>query len=178
MTEEFEYECALSGVSSEGSIPYAGDGMDDCPPGWVQVTLKRRLVNPKYVAIQQTKAGLLQMSAQQIPANVPAEARAAQMAMLSIQVEAQFHGVESETPPYLTYEEQVFISPPETNPDLLEAFNEVREGVGLEPLDGQMFFAEEEDAEDSDDGSGADEEEEEESAVAGKDEIEEIDSEG
>lgn len=152
MPDLYEYECALSGLSEEGAMSYDGDQMADCPPGWVEVTMKRRLVNPKYVAIQRTKESMIAIAAQQIPANVSEEIKQAQRAMMSIQVEATFHGIEAETPPYLTYEERVFIAPPETNPDLLEAFNEVREGIGLDKLDGTMFQDEEEQDEQSDDG--------------------------
>lgn len=174
MSDEFEYECALSGVTEEGSMSYDGDDMADCPPGWVQVTMKRRLLNPKYIAIQRTKENLVVMSMQQIPANVADEVRQAQRAMLEIQVEAQFHGVEAETPPYFTYEEKVFIAPPESNIDLLEAFNEVREGIGLDPLDGTMFQPEPEDDEDDEDADSSGEEES--GSAEDEDEMDEIES--
>jgi hypothetical protein len=170
MADQFEYECALSGVTEEGGMSFADDGLGDCPPGWVQVTMKRRLINPKYMAIQQTKENLVALSMQQIPDNVPDEVKQVQRTMMEIQVEAQFHAVEAETPPFLTYEEKVFIAPPETNSDLLEAFNEVREGIGLEALDGALFTADEDDDDDEGDEDSSD------SASEGGDEMDELDA--
>lgn len=170
MADQFEYECALSGVTEEGGMSFADDGLGDCPPGWVQVTMKRRLINPKYMAIQQTKENLVALSVQQIPDNVPEEVKQVQRTMMQIQVEAQFHAVEAETPPFLTYEEKVFIAPPETNSDLLEAFNEVREGIGLEPLDGTLFAADDDEDEDEGDEDSSD------SASEGGDEMDELDA--
>ncbi len=176
MEDQYEYECALSGVSAEGSTSWESDGMADCPPGWVQVTMKRRLVNPRYMALLQTKETIVAIGMQQIPENVTDEIRTAQRAMMVIQTDANFHALEAETPPYLTYEEMVYIAPPETNPDILEAFNEVREGVGLDLLDGSVFEKEEENeaegvaAETPDPGQSSD--------AAPEDELEEIESEG
>lgn len=170
MADQYEYECALSGVTEEGGFSYADDGMSDCPPGWVQVTMKRRLINPKYVAIQRTKESMIALAVQQIPGNVSQAVAQAQRAMLTLQVEANFHGLESVTPPFLTYEERVYIAPPESNPDLLEAFNEVREGIGLDRLDGTMFSSDDEDSDenDSDDDS---------ESTQGEEDIEELDAE-
>ena len=175
MADQFEYECALSGVTEEGGMSFADDGLGDCPPGWVQVTMKRRLINPKYMAIQQTKENLVALSMQQIPDNVPDAVKRVQRTMMEIQVEAQFHAVEAETPPFLTYEEKVFIAPPETNSDLLEAFNEVREGIGLEPLDGTMFAANDDDDDEDEDEDEGDEASSD-SASEGGDEMDELDA--
>jgi len=171
MADQFEYECALSGVTEEGGMSFADDGLGDCPPGWVQVTMKRRLINPKYMAIQQTKENLVALSMQQISGNVSEEVKQVQRTMMEIQVEAQFHAVEAETPPFLTYEEKVFIAPPETNSDLLEAFNEVREGIGLDLLDGTLFAADGDDA----DEAGGDEASSDPSSE-GDDEMDELDA--
>lgn len=171
MSDLYEYECALSGVTAEGGLSFDDDQMGDCPPGWVEVTMKRRLFNPKYLALQRLKETMVSQAARQIPENIPEELREAQVSMMMLQVEATFHSIEADTPPYLTYEERVFIAPPESNPDLLEAFNEVREGVGLDPLAADGFL---EDGEDEDEGDGAGEGEDEGGSEGAPDELEEL----
>jgi hypothetical protein len=124
----FEYECALTGLTEEGGQPDESDGLGDLPVGWTKVRITRRQYNPKWLLIQQVKQGMVEGLLQQFPA----ELRSVQQYALSIQVEAQFHGLESETPMYLPdVDDVIYIS---DAGEVMESFNEVREMLGLEPL--------------------------------------------
>tara|TARA_Y100000034_G_scaffold136418_1_gene212767 strand:- start:166 stop:711 length:546 start_codon:yes stop_codon:yes gene_type:complete len=129
--EGFDYECALTGITSEGSKFHEEDRLDDLPPGWLQVSFKRRAVNPEYMALQQVKQSMVEGLMSQVPEDYPDEIVGMQFQAISMQVEAQFHAMESSISPYITYEEEVFVAPPESNDVVLEAVNEVRESFGL-----------------------------------------------
>ncbi len=123
----FEYECALSGIVAPAGAPFEGDDLEDIPEDWTEVRLSRRVFNPRWVGIQTVKrrmtGGLL--------SQLPEEQRQGQLPLIALQVEAQFHGLESETPRYLTYVETVYISPPEGSEAVAAAYNELREALDL-----------------------------------------------
>ena len=126
MTEE--YECAVSGTTTPAAYYNDSDAQGDLPVGWTRVTITRRQYNPKWVMIQQTKQSMIESLIQQIGPEMPEF----QQYALSLQVEAQFHGLESETPMYLPdVEETVHLS---GSDDILESVNEMRELIGLEAL--------------------------------------------
>lgn len=153
MNENYEYECALSGKTAEGELPFDGDNLGDLPPGWIQVTLTRRVINPEWLLLQQTKEAAVTMAANQIPANVTGAIRNAQVNVIRMHIRAQYHAIEAEIPPYLSYTEQVHIAPPESDSDLLEAFNELRESLGLEAYDTSVLDDGDEDNGSEDDDS-------------------------
>ena len=91
--------------------------------------------NPDWTAIQQTKMAMVQAAAQQLPPNLPAEVVAQQRQMFEVQVKAQFLALEAQTPPFITFEENIYVSPPETDRELLAAFNAARDAFGMSALD-------------------------------------------
>jgi len=123
----YEYECALTGVVADGGDPSDDDGLGDLPVGWTRVQLSRRQFNPKWVLIQQVKQGMIHGMLEQTP-----DAPEFQRYALSLQVEAQFHSLEGDTPMYLPdLEEVVYISGAE---EITESLNQVRSALGLDPL--------------------------------------------
>lgn len=133
MSEE-NYECALSGVVAEGDVFWEGDGLADLPPGWFEVTIRRRIPNPQYLMVQQAKAAQVEIAMTQLPPNAPEHLKDAHRQMLAIQTDALYHSYEENIAPFFTIEEVVNISPVEAQEDLLEAFNDIREMVGLPHL--------------------------------------------
>ena len=135
----FEYECALSGITAQGAENYDGDGLEDLPPGWVQVTMTRRMLNPRYLALMQTKEGLIQgamqMATSQLPDDVPPEILQGQETAIRLQIDAQFFLLERDTAPYITESEVVFLAPPEKSEAVLKNVNQVREMLGMDALD-------------------------------------------
>jgi len=124
----YEYECALTGTVEGGADSFDGDGLGDLPPGWTQITMKRRQYNPKWVLIQQVKEAMIEGLVQQFPPEI----QEIQKYAVGLQVEAQFHGLERETPMYLLdIDDTVFIS---DSGEVVESLNEAREMMGLEPL--------------------------------------------
>jgi hypothetical protein len=159
----YDYECAFSAKRAEGAMDFDGDNLGDLPVGWIALTMKRRVYNPEWTALQQTKMAMVQAAEQQLPPNLPAEVTAQQRRMFEVQVKAQFLAMEDRTPPFITFEETIHVSPPETDRELLSAFNTAREAFGMAPLDESAIgiLGWREGA--SDDGDDPDEEEGEES---------------
>lgn len=139
------YECAITGLTAEGGE--AGP-MGTLPAGWFKVTFARQVLNPKWVAIQQLKEAMINNVLNQIP---KAEDRMIQQVAISLQVEAQYAALEGATPKFSVIEETIYTAPPESAGEILEAFNSVREPLGLEPL---SYDQEDEE----DDGEAADDE--------------------
>jgi len=134
--EGFDYECALTGITAQGTQYHEADGLDDLPPGWIQISFQRRAPNPQYILLQQVKNSMIEGMAAQVPDDYPADIVEAHIRAIGMQVEAQFIGLESKTPPYITYEEEIYVAPPESNEVVREAVNEVRENLGLELFPG------------------------------------------
>jgi hypothetical protein len=125
-----DYECVFSGISAQAGDFDESDGLGDMPVGWTKVSITRRQYNPKYVMIQQTKTTMIESLIQQLGGEAMPDY---QKYAISLQVEAQFVGLEAQTPVFLPdIEEEVFIS---DTAEVLESFNELREGLGLETLE-------------------------------------------
>lgn len=137
---EFEYECALTGVLEPGGQSSDSDGLGDLPVGWTKITITRRQYNPKWVLIQQVKDAMVEGLIQQFPPEVQEVQRYAVM----VQVEAQFHGLEQDTPMYVSdVEDVVYLS---DTGEIVETINEFRDTLGLQELP-----EEDEDDDDEDD---------------------------
>lgn len=124
-----EYVCAFSGEEAEEE-ELEFDADDSLPEGWTRVTIERRRINEKWSAIQQTKYALVEAAMQQIPE----EHRDANRPLLAIQIEAQFAFLESTVQKYEKEVEVVYVSPVEGAPEVLKAYNDVRESLGLDAL--------------------------------------------
>ena len=151
MTDLYEYECALSGLTTEGGAMFNADDLADLPVGWTEVSFSRRAFNPKWVAIQQVKKAMVSGLMTQMGDEVNASQRMA----VSLQVDAQFFSLEKATPMYFTEVETVYLAPPETDPQVAEAYDELRETLGLELASAD----EEEEDDDADDSASVDEDE-------------------
>jgi len=130
MKSMYEYECALSGLTEGGSIPFDADDLDDLPAGWTELRFSRRIFNPRWVMIQHTKKAMVEGLLLQ----VPEENREQSRVSVQLQVDANFYGLEADTPMYLTEVETVYLSPPEANEQVAEAYNTLRQDLGLEPV--------------------------------------------
>jgi hypothetical protein len=119
------YLCSLSGISPTVEDLAESEGV---PEGWIEVSFKRKFYNPKWEAIQNVKQGLMQ----QTLAAIPEDQREEQLVNVAIQVEAQFLAIEEKTEEYVTEIEQFYVSPPEDNSQLMEAWNVIRVQCGLE----------------------------------------------
>jgi hypothetical protein len=130
--QQFDYECALSGLTQEGLEEINGiaedDDLGDLPVGWSRVVIQRRVHNPKWLMIQQVK----EVAIRGLLAQMPPEAQQQQGWMISLQVEAQFHELEKDTPQFITIEDVAFLS---NNEEVLEPYNEIREMFGLQTID-------------------------------------------
>lgn len=129
--DQYEYECALSGIVTPGELSYDGDDLGDLPVGWIEVRMTNRVLNPQYVLIQQIKKAM----ADSLMSQYPEEVREAQGVAIRVQIDAQFYQMERDTPPYLTEAEVLYLAPPEVSEDVAEAVNKVRELLGLEVLE-------------------------------------------
>jgi phosphopantothenoylcysteine synthetase/decarboxylase len=145
------YECAISGVHAEGEFHFKNDKLGDLPVGWVQVTIKRRSFNPRWIAIQQAKEASVALIMAQLPKQISAEVRASQEQMLRLQQEAHYYNLEKDTPVYVTSEEVVYVADPQNSSDVREAFNDARAGLNLGPMGFDTDLVEDKDEQDVDD---------------------------
>lgn len=123
-----EYECALTGLTAPGVEPTDVDGLDDLPVGWMRIRITRRKYNPKWVLIQQVKEAMIDGIVSQFPPEVQDMQRYAVL----IQVEAQFHGLEKDTPMYVPdVDDVVYLS---DSGEILESINDIRNSLGLDSI--------------------------------------------
>ena len=123
-----EYECALTGVVESGAEASSADGLDTLPVGWVKITIARRTYNPKWLMIQQVKEAMIEGLMSQMPADLPEVQRYA----VVMQVEAQFHGLEKDTPMYVKdVDDVVYLS---DAGEVIETINELRSTLALDTI--------------------------------------------
>lgn len=124
-----EYVCSLSGVEAEEEelVDDAEDALGDMPVGWTRVTFQRRLMNPRWEEIQQAKEALVQIAL----TNIPEESREMATPAVTIQIDAQFASLEANTERYVTFDETIYVAPPEMDRALAAEFYSVRERLGL-----------------------------------------------
>ena len=119
------YTCALSGLrATEEEIV---DG--EFPDGWIEITINRKFINPKWEAIQYVKQGLLAQYLQ----GVPEDQREDQIMALSIQVEASMAMLESQTEKWAEDVSTMYIANPDDNVALMAEYNKFRKFLGLKP---------------------------------------------
>jgi len=116
--------CAISGIP-------APETYSEIPEGWVKITIERQYANPKWMAIQVVKQGLMQQTLEQLPP----EEQEKHLMMVQIQVEAQYALLEQNTEPYFSHVEEVYISNPEENEGVKQVWNEITESLGLDEED-------------------------------------------
>lgn len=128
-----DIECAVSGIFAEPVEEFKDDGLGGLPPGWTQITVKRRVNNPKYYAIQRLKEAMFEnMMAAALQQEVPEEAREMQRLAVQLQVEASMAALEAKTPLYTTSTEVLHIAPPETDPGILEVVKTLQKALSLQ----------------------------------------------
>ena len=130
MSRNEEYECAISGVTVEGSLAHEKDGLGTLPPGWTKLTVERREVNMKWMAIRDLKEAM----AASLVKSLPEEQRDMQTFAIMLQLDAQFSGLEAATPVYETYKEIVYLAPRDASPGIKRVIDSLRNDLGLEDL--------------------------------------------
>lgn len=138
-----EYVCALSGVEADEDdlVVDAEDDLSDLPVGWSRITIERRLLNPRWLEVQQAKEALVEVTLSQLPE----EAREQMRPLVTVQVDAQFAALESSIEEYVTDTDEVFVAPPETDKALAAEYFEIRDRLGLS---NDAFGGEDDEAED------------------------------
>jgi hypothetical protein len=127
-----DIECAVSGIFAEPVEDFKDDGLGGLPPGWTQITVKRRVSNPKYYAIQSLKEAMFEnMLSQASQQDIPEESREMQRLAIQLQVEASMAALEAKTPLYITSTEVLHIAPPETDPGILEVVKHLQKNLSL-----------------------------------------------
>jgi hypothetical protein len=125
-----DIECAVSGIFAEPVEEFKEDGLGGLPPGWTQITVKRRQPNPKFYAIQNLKEAMFEnMMAAALQQEIPEEAREMQRVAIQLQVEATMAALEAKTPLFLTSTEVLYIAPPATDPGIKEVVQFLNENL-------------------------------------------------
>jgi hypothetical protein len=125
-----EYECAISGITAPGTIEHDKDGLGTLPPGWTRLTVERRDVNMKWLAVRDLKTAMVENILKQYPE----EQREIQRLAITLQVDAQFAALEAATPPYIAAKEIVYLAPRDANSAIKDVIDDLRENLGLESL--------------------------------------------
>jgi hypothetical protein len=123
-----DFICALSGLSP--SEEQEDNEIKGVPEGWIEITVKRHFVNPRYVALQQLKDQMIQASIAQLPPEVRREAAIA----IELEVEAKYSALESKIKEHITEEDTIYVSTPENDGEILGAYKEMSENLGFDPL--------------------------------------------
>lgn len=128
--DDTDFTCALSGITA-GDADRVEDADDDdlgeLPVGWIRVQLARRVRNPRWVLLQQLKASAIEAQLQ----NVPAASREEGRLVIEMQVDAAYAALEATIPPYITDEEECFLSPPENDGAIAEEYSKLRAMLNL-----------------------------------------------
>ena len=124
-----EYVCSLSGAEADEDdlVDGVDDSLADLPVGWTKITIQRRMINARWVEVQQAKEALVEVTLAQIPE----EARDQMRPLITVQVDAQFAALETTIDEHTVEEEEVFVAPPESDKALATEYFEIRERLGL-----------------------------------------------
>ena len=126
------YVCALSGKTSKPETAADDDDpMGDTPVGWVRLTLTRRLPNPEWHRYNDAKEAAIAGQIMQIPADAPADRRAAAESLIRAGADASFFAALADTDRFLSVSQEVFISDPTVDPQVREAWKAFSEALGL-----------------------------------------------
>jgi hypothetical protein len=129
-----DYICAITGSLSDNDAQLTETG----PLGWVKITIERQIPNPEYMQLQAYKNMIAEQQFLAVRDQLPegdAQAEAEVRIGIGFGVRAQFAPLEAEIEEFTTQYEEVYISPPEEDEDVLMVLNEIREALGL--YDGQ-----------------------------------------
>lgn len=129
-----DYICAITGSLSDNDAQLTETG----PLGWVKITIERQIPNPEYMQLQAYKNMIAEQQFLAVRDQLPegdAQAEAEVRIGIGFGVRAQFAPLEAEIEEFTTQYEEVYISPPEEDEDVLMVLNEIRESLGL--YDGQ-----------------------------------------
>lgn len=124
-----DYVCALSGAEAneDDLVEGADDDLSDLPVGWTKITVQRRLLNPRWLEVQQAKEALVEVTLMQLPE----EARDQMRPLITVQVDAQFAALEATIEEYTTDTDEVYVAPPESDKALAAEYFDIRERLGL-----------------------------------------------
>lgn len=125
-----DYFCSVSGVvpTEQQIVDDEGDDLGDLPLGWLKVTVSRRVLNPKWVLIQQVKAAAVEQLIQQVEEEHREDVKDA----VIVQVEAQYAAYEDKVGKYLVDEQVSFITDPELSKPVTEAIHPLFELLELD----------------------------------------------
>jgi hypothetical protein len=140
-----DYICAITGSLSDPETPLTETG----PLGWVKITIERQVPNPEFAQLQAFKMAVAEQQFQTVKEQLPegdAQAEAEVRMGIDFSIRAQYAALEATIEEYTSQYEEVYISTPEEDEDVLEVLNEIRDSLGL--MDGQSAEVPEIEAED------------------------------
>jgi hypothetical protein len=141
-----DYVCALSGVEAdEAELVDGGDDLGDLPVGWTKITVRRRLLNPRWYEVQQAKGALVEVTLSQLPEEMREQMRP----LITVQVDAQFAALEASIDEYVIDDDEVYVAPPESDKALAAEYFDIRDRLGLSNED---FGGEDDTAEEGEEG--------------------------
>lgn len=139
----YDIDCALSGLTPRDEEVFPPIDMDEneelkSPLGWVEVTLTRRYINPKYLMILQAQQAMFEG----LLSSVPPEQVESMKMVLALQVESTFAALIKETPKIMELKEVAYISNPDENAEIKKHVDDLRDLLSL-PSDDEEAVEEE-----------------------------------
>ncbi len=111
-----EIKCDFSGVVATAEEVALIDPADDIglPPGWLAVTVTRRVPNPAYATLQTAKAVRQAGLEAQLPSDMPEADRSTMLRVFAVDVEAHYKALDGDPAyaPTLEESEVKIIAPP------------------------------------------------------------------
>lgn len=127
-------ECAITGRTAPTEPDDGDDDLAGAPVGWGVLTLQRRVLNPEWLEIQQGKEAMISLQAQQLNDEIPEEQRSQILALIALQIKAQFYTLEKDTPKFVTQEMTIPFGDPKLMPDLDKALRGAFAELGIKAL--------------------------------------------
>lgn len=137
MAEETEFECALSGkIAAEDTLVLDAaddDALGALPLDWIEITVRRRALNPAWVALQARKSRLIEASwaglSEQLPPELPEAEKAEMRADIEASVGVQFAFVESRVERHTTDEITVHVHA--SDPAVAKEWKKIADALGF-----------------------------------------------
>jgi hypothetical protein len=122
-----DIQCALTGIApteeeaAYAALPSDDDDVETIPPGWSVVVIKRRLINPRWLRIQQRMQEQIQAVVEEAGEDTSDEDKE----NIQLDIEAMYSNLLINTPATVTQIEEVYLAPPERHQGLPKALTDL-----------------------------------------------------
>lgn len=117
--------CALSGLPPEENEII---GESDTPYGWIKITIEKKHLNPEWASLQFIKKNDIEATL----ASFPEEHREIQRPFIEQRIISAHYAYEQDLDQFVIESEELFIRPPNNDPEVRESWDQLLELLDLE----------------------------------------------